>query len=748
MRHKRIDGELAADVVRLAEQLQARGYKPPASATARGTHRSRTRAGQRRRRAASATVATWQGGKKLARQSYARRRTLAPFVSGLLLYVAGVIFSVSPHGANTIPLFALLVGSVVWWRLRGRQRWHDRRQRRREARANGARRRVPWRRAETATPELVAVAADVRADSDGSTEAGETAPRRSPLAWWRELPWRTKENGYAIAVYVAAMGWLQAAAILGALTTPIPGLLFVGFWPAATPWWWHHRVRPAEPEPEYDDRTEKWDERVADQGCALPGSRLVDIEEIDNGWSATIALPPGKLTTAAALSATDRIASAYEISTTSIVVEPSTTAEAHRARLLVLTINPLQKVIPYPGPGLDRTTGRLPIGIYADGTVAGWQLYTPGSGANHGQISGTTGGGKSQFIQLICTEIRHSGLAVLWLGDPEEGTSVPDWQDAADWFAGGVAEIRRMLQAAERIMDDRKKRRARRTWTDEYGRPRRGFAQFDPTPDEPLLMVIIDEAPDVTKDPECARIIAKIGKKGRKLGVGITLITQVPSLAEFGNDQAMRSMLSSTNVVMFRVSDKYSKQMGMPIDLPVDPNNLPKEWPDGSSTAGLGYLADASRISPFRAMYQEDAYHWATTEADVAELEPAAVTAAGEDYATWRERREARYADDRDDIDEDDTGPAAAAPPRTSGPIGTDTAARHGTARAAILAHLQRSGRIRSGVLAAQLNIPLPTVSSTLTRLEEVGEAIRIGHGIWASADYDFADEIPDDDVA
>jgi len=73
---------------------------------------------------------------------------------------------------------------------------------------------------------------------------------------------------------------------------------------------------------------------------------------------------------------------------------------------------------------------------------------------------------------------------------------------------------------------------------------------------------------------------------------------------------------------MFRTSDKLSKQMGLPQDLPVDPANLPEAWPDGTSTAGLGYVASAGgRLSPVRVHYVQDPYYWATAPVDVAGLE-------------------------------------------------------------------------------------------------------------------------------
>jgi hypothetical protein len=638
----------ADDVRALAEQLRTQAHRQGLAFPALDRDALRTRGARRRRRAARTT---WRASRWVAQHSFARRRPLAPLVATVLLYLAGVVFAVSPHGPATVPLFALPCGLLVWWR---------------------SRRRV----------------------------------------------WRQVETGYAAAVFAAAYGWVQGAAIVGPWA-PMPGLLLVLFLLGAVPWWWHHRIRPQVVDE--DDRLERWMLRVAGTGGALPGSRLYDMAPVATGWSATVGLVGGKQTTAEAIAAASRIASAYGVPTTSIVIEAPATGEAHRARLLVLTRNPLQQVQPFTGPGLDAS-GQFPIGVYADGSTAYWRLFTPGSGANHGLIAGTTGSGKSGLVNLLCTEIRHSGMCVLWLADPEEGVSVPDWQDSADWFAASLDEIRVMLQAAERIMNGRKRRRARREWTDEQGRDRRGLSAFDPSPAEPQLTIVVDESPDVMGDPECMRIVGLIGKKGRKLGVSIVVIAQVPSVAELGGNVTIRSMVSSMNIVMFRTSDRLSGKMGMPQNLPFDPADLPARWPDSSPTAGLGYVASAGgRVSSMRAMYVEDPYQWATCDAAAAVLDQASAGDAGEDYATWRKRR--------DQADTETQTPAAAAVVE----LAPDTS----TTRDAILTELRTSGqRIATGALAARVDAPTSTVSSTLRRLEQDGLAVQVRHGVWAAANH------------
>jgi hypothetical protein len=151
-------------------------------------------------------------------------------------------------------------------------------------------------------------------------------------------------------------------------------------------------------------------------------------------------------------------------------------------------------------------------------------------------------------------------------------------------------------------------------------------------------------------------------------------------------------------------------------DLMVDPVNLPTQWPDGSSTAGLGYVASAGgRVSEMRSLYISDPYYWATCPARTVTLEPKAAADAGEEYRSWRERR---------DVDVDDQAEA--------GEVVLLDGDADRTTRDAILTALRTRGRARTGVLADAVAAPLPTVSSALRRLEREGHAVQVRHGEWA----------------
>jgi hypothetical protein len=91
---------------------------------------------------------------------------------------------------------------------------------------------------------------------------------------------------------------------------------------------------------------------------------------------------------------------------------------------------------------------------------------------------------------------------------------------------------------------------------------------------------------------------ADAGKLGRKAGESEWLVAQVPSLAELGGDQALRSMLVGGNVVSLRTGDKVSAGM---LGLEADPASLPKYFPDGEPTQGLGYAVTMdNRQAPMR----------------------------------------------------------------------------------------------------------------------------------------------------
>jgi DNA segregation ATPase FtsK/SpoIIIE-like protein len=164
---------------------------------------------------------------------------------------------------------------------------------------------------------------------------------------------------------------------------------------------------------------------------------------------------------------------------------------------------------------LDHVAGVAPIGVYPDGGHALYRFWRPGSGPVHDLIAGTTDAGKSRLLDQLLAYERHSPLMVSWVIDPQRGQSLPDWQDAVDWFADSVSEGKKLLKAAQREMYRRNKLLARMEWVDEKGRLRRGKASFTPTEELPLLCLTIEEAHAVLADPQNVKIVEDLAKMAR-----------------------------------------------------------------------------------------------------------------------------------------------------------------------------------------------------------------------------------------
>lgn len=557
-------------------------------------------------------------------------------------------------------------------------------------------------------------------------------------AWQVGEAWIVRSLIVSWATWASCVAWTATAAGVGSFTAPMPGILIAATLLAQLWWPIHQQLRKERAAAEtsveeraenlFDERVDTWMTAVACPGGALPGAQLYGISDLPDGrgWEAIIQLPAHDAQSSeTAVAAVRRIAKAYRVPVAQVVVETDPDGMEDTARLLVLNHNPLRKIQLVETLTLNQETGEVRIGWHADGEPAMWRLWTPGSGVCHGMVAGTTGSGKSGLLRILCTEIRHSGVAQLMLADPEGGESAPDWVDGAHCFAGGIPRIRRMLQGVERVMKARKRRRARHRWIDDQGRTRRGHGAFTPTKDEPAIYVVIDEAPDVLADPECRRIIDLIGKKGRKWGIAAIIFVQVPSLSELGGALTVRSMLSSTNIVIFRTSDSLSATMGVPMKVPVDPVNLPAQWPDGTTTAGLGYLPKVGgRVSPFRASKQEDPYHWATSGIP-AQWHP-------DDLAAGVDERGSNYFIDWVELlDVDDDEEEIEAKERAANPTGYVVDVAPGT-REKILTFLGERGEpVKLTVIAAAAGVSRSAASNVLKRLNAEGRVESRRRGMW-----------------
>jgi hypothetical protein len=443
-------------------------------------------------------------------------------------------------------------------------------------------------------------------------------------------------RGYIPRAYLP-MAWIAATwTVLVAargLTRTTLGVLLVAWLVWAVRYWFANRTRTthvlplakvwaatiANPDPEYKDIP------TSDR---LVGSKLVNIRAVPGGQAATVVLPAGQRGSKVD-GLVEVIASAAGVDVTAVSVDqPTGAASANRRELYVLPKAQTNKAIKWKGSDLDLDRWTSTAGTYIDGDRVEyvWREW-------HDLISGTTGSGKSRCLDLLLATSRAAGgLIVDWVIDPQNGQSLPDWQDEVDWFAAGVDDGKKLLKAARSVMYSRNQRLSRQEWVDERGKTRRGVKSFTATPDMPLLVVTIEEAHAVLNDKESLAIVEDMSKMARKCGIKVRLVTQVPTLSQLGGSNVLRSMVASGNVIVLRTGNRSDGEFAFQGALKVDPVSIPRRMPDGSSSAGLGFsLGAESRQAPMRLDYVEDPFDYIS--GPVWRLSDADAKAAGRDYA-------------------------------------------------------------------------------------------------------------------
>lgn len=440
------------------------------------------------------------------------------------------------------------------------------------------------------------------------------------LTWWglrgRHRLDRAPERLYGAAVWAAAITWTTAATDTG--VTAVDSSLWTAGAALAVPWWVHHRVRPrpadpAEPTVGWDEEVRQvWAARVACPQGPLPASRLLELEETPGGWRGVIELHDGTSDTAQAR--VKDIGARLRLRADQLSIEPHPRG-LHLAVILVQPDNPLQQVRRWDGPTLDISTGVSQIGIYSDLAAVPYRHWRRGHGPVHTLIAGTTDAGKSALVKMLLAEERHSGLVVSWLIDPQRGQSYSGWKKSVHRFAGTIPEARKLLFEARARMYARNELLSSLEWMDERSRLIEGVEEFtpgDPRHGLPLIAITIDEAQVILADAICCALVEEIIAMSRKCGLKFRLITQVPLQGSLGDSQQIKDAVASGNVVVLRTANALSGGAAFNGAMPVDPVLLPKEWPDGTSTSGLGYAfaPGADRPTTMRTLLPVDAYGW------------------------------------------------------------------------------------------------------------------------------------------
>lgn len=378
---------------------------------------------------------------------------------------------------------------------------------------------------------------------------------------------------------------------------------------------------PAPPAPDEGDLiAELWETRVAAGPNAIaPGSELGDDRlDLPYGYQWVVQLDPdGAIGCTRLCDRAEDIALKLGMRTTHVDIDhlEGDGDREDRALLTVITRDVLKDGVPYRGPVYQD--GRMPLGMFADGSGRPQWVARDATGPQPGMVTGGTGSGKSQLLTRLGMALRKSGEWIVLFGDgDEQGRSAPLLKRIAYDFAAGPDEVLEQLEALEAWFRARGDIMGGLT-EDADGKP---VPMINPRRQEPVEKImpckafpgyvwILDEYHRLATNPKLKAVgftgrVSKLLRVIRKTGGTIIVGTQSAQVADFGDDDVFRGQLAAGNCVIMRTKNQTDRYAAG--DFGVNPALLPKG-------GGYGFVDDDGRKMMFRGEYSQHMARWVST---------------------------------------------------------------------------------------------------------------------------------------
>ena len=340
------------------------------------------------------------------------------------------------------------------------------------------------------------------------------------------------ERLYAATVTLTVGGWLAAATAVGPVTSPLPQALVIGGTVLSVPWWAHRRRRARV---RIERKLQAWPEIA--NAVGLAGSQVMSALVDVWGWRSRIRLARGQTITDV-MAKIAALESALGTFRGAVRVFPTPDDLANRCELRVLDIDPHADAIPWPGPSVASITEPIDLGPFEDAAPCRVLLLR-----RHGLFGGSTGSGKSGGLNVLIGNLVACPDVVLWGIDLKRGMELGPWASCIDRLATTPGQAQALLSDAVAILEARAAKLAaegRRTW--------------EPSPDVPALVIIIDEYAELAESAAGAIGDAdSIARLGRALAVTLIAATQRPTQKAMGQS-AVRSQMDLR--VAFRVRER------------------------------------------------------------------------------------------------------------------------------------------------------------------------------------------------
>jgi hypothetical protein len=342
---------------------------------------------------------------------------------------------------------------------------------------------------------------------------------------------RGVERGYAAACVLAVGGWVAAATVLSPGAAPLPAVLAVGGVVAALPWWAHRRRRARV---RVERTLAAWPEIA--QAVGLAGSRIQSAIVDLWGYRARVALARGQ-TVEDAMAKLPALESALGTRRGAARIQPIP-ERANRLELRVIETDPHADAIVWPGPSTTSIAEPVELGVFEDGSPATVSLLR-----RHALVGGVAGAGKSGAVNVLLGNLSACPDVIVWGIDLKRGMELLPWASCLDRIATTPRQAETLLSDAVAILDGRAEMLAMN-----------GVRVWEPTPQAPALIVLVDEYAELVDEAPAAIISAdSIARRGRAVAVTLVAATQRPSQKAMGNS-AVRSQMDVR--ISFRVRER------------------------------------------------------------------------------------------------------------------------------------------------------------------------------------------------